>query len=90
MKPTYPSLSLCGAIPSELCSRIAAVLATAKTKLQRDFEARFPGQAEMIREAVAEAERLAWETTVPHLVLPELAEVKVVARAKPRRVRPNQ
>jgi hypothetical protein len=83
MNPMHPNLSLCGNIPAELSSKIAEVLAKSKTKLQRDFEARFPGQAEMIRQAVAEAEHLAWETTVPHLVLPELAEVKVRQHAIP-------
>ena len=63
--------------PAQVCRHLLAALADLKTRLQRKFEQAYPGQSQVIRRAVAEAEQLAWQTPFPHLLLPDLAEVRV-------------
>jgi len=36
-----------------------------------------PGRGHLIRQAVSEAEELAWETPFPHLFLPDFAELRL-------------
>ena len=45
-----------------------------KVRLQAHYECRFPGKGRLIREAIGEAEELAWRTQYPHLFLPDLVE----------------
>jgi hypothetical protein len=54
--------------------RLAVALRDLKIRLQAQYERRFPGEGERIREAIAEAEVVAWHTPFPHLFLPDLAE----------------
>jgi hypothetical protein len=50
-----------------------------KLRLQAQYESRFPGEAVRIREAIRQAEMVAWQTDFPHLFLPDLAE-EAIAR----------
>src|SRR4051812_22980341 len=63
--------------PAQVCRHLLVALADLKTRLQRKFELAYPGHSQVIRRAVAEAEQLAWQTPFPHLLLPDLAEVRV-------------
>ena len=55
------------------CTRLEVALRDLKMRLQAEYERRFPGQAVRIREALSQAEVLAWQTDFPHLFLPDLA-----------------
>jgi hypothetical protein len=76
-----PSLPLSGfsrsGSPAQICRKLLLALADLKGRLQRRFEQAYPGQSQIIRRALAEAEHLAWQTPFPHLLLPDLAEVRV-------------
>jgi hypothetical protein len=56
------------------CGRLEVVLRALKSRLQAQYERRFPGEAMRIREAISQAEMVAWQTDFPHLFLPDLAE----------------
>ncbi len=66
--------------PAGFCTKLISAVARLKYKLQRRYETDFPDYVEQIRNAVAEAEELAWETAFPQLLLPEFAEARVAAR----------
>ena len=70
------------AVPDSLdvyCSRLELALRELRLRLQAQYERRFPGEAVRIREAIKQAEMLAWHTDFPHLFLPDLAE-EAIAR----------
>lgn len=48
-----------------------------KARLFEKYERALPGHRFLIRQAVAEAEALAWQTPFPHLLLPDYAELRV-------------
>ena len=56
------------------CARLEVALRELKLRLQAQYERRFPGEAMRIREAISQAEIMAWHTDFPHLFLPDLAE----------------
>jgi hypothetical protein len=60
-----------------LCGKLVASLRDLTARLLAHYEQAEPGQGYTIRQALAEAERLAWETPFPHLVLPDFAELQV-------------
>jgi hypothetical protein len=59
------------------CSQVVVAVADLKNRLRDDYEGRFPESAALIRSTIDAAAALAWETKVPHLVLPELVAEKV-------------
>lgn len=62
--------------------RLAGAVAELKHRLQARYERAHPGQAELVRSAVDEAEARAWELSFfPHLFLPELVEACIAERA---------
>ena len=61
------------------CARLEVALRELKLRLQAQYERRFPGEAMRIREAIKQAEIVAWHTDFPHLFLPDLAE-EAIAR----------
>jgi hypothetical protein len=84
---TASSLSLCqspGDVPAQFCRELLAALGDLKTRLHEKFERSHPGRGRMIRQAVAEAEELAWETPFPHLFLPDFAELRLAAMVAAR------
>ena len=67
----------CRAGPDALdvyCGRLEVALRELKLRLQAQYERRFPGETARIREAIHQAEIVAWHTDFPHLFLPDLAE----------------
>jgi hypothetical protein len=56
------------------CRRLEVALRELKLRLQAQYERRLPGEAMRIREAIRQAEIVAWHTDFPHLFLPDLAE----------------
>jgi hypothetical protein len=65
------------AVPAQFCRELVSALGNLKSRLHEKFERAHPGRSQVIRQAVAEAEELAWETSFPHLFLPDFAEVRV-------------
>ena len=54
---------------------IGNALAKVKQRLQKDYEAAYPGLGEIFRLVLAEEERRAWELTAfPHLLFPDLVQ----------------
>ena len=62
---------------TKFCREIVAALGKLKSRLQEKYERAYPGHGQLIRQAVAEAEELAWQTAFPHLFLPDFAEVRL-------------
>ena len=62
---------------NQFCRKLGTALGRLKGKLQEQFEQAYPGRSQLIRQAVAEAEELAWETSFPHLLLPDFAEARL-------------
>ena len=72
------------------CRKLLAALAALKEELRQRYETVLPGRPGLVREIIAEAEALAWETPFPHLFLPDFAELrlaKVMATQQPALVR---
>jgi len=67
------------------CSQVVLAVAELKDQLRERYEGRFPENARTIHSAIDAAVSLAWETKVPHLVLPELVAEKVrrLVKAQP-------
>lgn len=59
--------------------RMVMAVRDLRTRLQAEYERRFPGEVGRVRDAMAEAEVAAWHMEFPHLFLPDLAE-EAVAR----------
>ena len=58
----------------EYCGRLEVALRELKLRLQAQYERRFPSEAMRIRQAISQAEIVAWHTDFPHLFLPDLVE----------------
>lgn len=74
----------CRAGPDALdvyCGRLEVALRELKLRLQAQYERRFPGETARIREAIHQAEIVAWHTDFPHLFLPDLAEEAIARRS---------
>ena len=74
-------------VPAGFCRKLRDALAALKEQLVSDYEALLPGRRHLVRDLIAEAEMLAWETPFPHLFLPDFAELRlaqVIATARPR------
>lgn len=65
------------AVPAQFCRELVSALGELKSRLREKFERAHPGRSQIIRQAVAEAEELAWETSFPHLFLPDFAEARL-------------
>ena len=63
------------------CAKLANAIAELKTRLQDQYEHVLPGHSELVRDAIAAAEALAWLTPFPHLFLPDLAEARIASLA---------
>ena len=63
------------------CHKLATAIAELKTRLQHQYERVLPGQTELVHDAIAAAEALAWLTPFPHLFLPDLAEARIASLA---------
>ncbi len=63
--------------------RVRAALAGAKKRLIARYEELAPGNSRRIRNALDEAEILAWAMPFPHLFLPDLAELQMSAVLAP-------
>ena len=63
------------------CDKLANAIAELKTRLQDQYERVLPGQTELVHDAIAAAEALAWLTPFPHLFLPDLAEARIASLA---------
>ena len=55
-----------------------------RDRLLEKYEQTLPGRAYLVRKAVAEAEAMAWQTSFPHLLFPDLVEARVAALARDR------
>ena len=64
-------------VPAVFCRKLADSLVTLKEQLIAKYEDALPGRRHLVRELVAEAEALAWETSFPHLFLPDFAELRL-------------
>jgi hypothetical protein len=73
-------------VPAGFCGKLVNSLSTLKEQLRGKFERVLPGRGEFVRELIADAEALAWETPFPHLFLPDFAELRlaeVLANQRP-------
>jgi len=59
------------------CSQVAVAVAELKQQLREQYEDQFPSAAKLIHVTIDSAVLMAWETKIPHLVLPELVSEKV-------------
>ena len=91
---SHPAHSPCPPINPDLapgfCRKLVSALAALKEQLRQKYENVLPGRPGLVREIIAEAEALAWETPFPHLFLPDFAELrlaKVMATLQPAFVR---
>lgn len=64
-------------VPTGFCRKVAEALGTLKEELTEKYERSLPGRAYFVRELIEEAETLAWETSFPHLFLPDFAEARL-------------
>jgi len=63
------------------CHRLLAGIERAKSKIINEFRPTRESQENLFKQAVSEAEALAWQTPYPHLFFPSLAVEKVQAVA---------
>jgi hypothetical protein len=62
--------------------RLTDAVAELTRRLQAHYERIHPGQSELVRNAIAEAEAMAWELSLfPHLFLPDLVEARIAGLA---------
>ena len=64
-------------VSGQFCREVSKALGKLKTRLVAKYERSLPGRSQIIRQAVAEAEELAWATPFPHLFLPDFVEVRL-------------
>ena len=57
--------------------RATEVVATVKTIIEREFSSLLQQHPRLVQLSLNEAEALAWETGIPHLVLPVLATERI-------------
>lgn len=60
--------------PVIICRKLQTALGELKQRLQAQYERRLPGEKNRIRKAIQDAEVAAWQTSFPHLFLPDLVE----------------
>jgi hypothetical protein len=58
--------------PLIICRKLQTALGELKQRLQARYERRLSG--ERVRKAIQDAEAAAWQTSFPHLFLPDLVE----------------
>jgi hypothetical protein len=63
------------------CQKLLAAIEQAKTRIISEFRPTREAQENLFKQAVNEAEALAWQTPYPHLFFPSLAVEKVQAVA---------
>jgi len=68
--------------PIGFCEKIALAVSDLKIRLRTKYERAFPGHTAFVRQALDEAEALAWRTSFPHLFFPDLAEVQMAQLAR--------
>jgi hypothetical protein len=61
------------------CDKVIARIKEAKAAILTEAQGRAQASDLMLRLAVAEAEAIAWQTSVPHLIFPTLAMERVQA-----------
>lgn len=61
------------------CDKVLARIKETKTAILTEAQGRAQASDLMLRLAVAEAEAIAWQTSVPHLIFPTLAMERVQA-----------
>lgn len=79
-RPPRPSAycrSFAPHFPPAFCQKVVFSIARLKERLHEKYQRAFPAHPALIRQAVADAEALAWETPFPHLVLPDFAELRL-------------
>jgi len=64
------------------CDKILAQVARVRESLLAEWREVLATQERVLHLALNEAEAIAWQTEVPHLVFPALAEEKVLALAR--------
>lgn len=64
------------------CDKVIARIKEAKAAILTEAQGRAQASDLMLRLAVAEAEAIAWQTGVPHLIFPTLAMERVQAVSK--------
>jgi hypothetical protein len=75
--PTYPSAAL-----ADFTVRVTGAVAELKSRLQAHYQRALPGNTELVRAAVADAEARAWQLSFfPHLFLPDLVEARIAELA---------
>jgi hypothetical protein len=63
------------------CKQLLAGIEQAKNRIANEFQETFGTHGQLFQLALNEAEALAWQTSYPHLLFPELAVEKVQAVA---------
>ena len=63
--------------PAGLCRKLADSLIALREQLIARYDAALPERRHLVREVIAEAEALAWETRFPHLFLPDFVEARL-------------
>ena len=77
INPSIQSNSPVHQTSSRYRRQVSAAVAGAKKRLISRYEKLAPGNSRRIRNAVDEAEILAWASPFPHLFLPDLAELQL-------------
>jgi hypothetical protein len=66
------------AILATFALKLSGAIQELKDRLQAHYEHLYPGQAELVRAAIDDAEALAWRlSSFPHLFLPDLVEARI-------------
>jgi len=73
VRPTFKRICLA------TCRKVLAQIDATKNAILAEFRNIAGGQERMLRQALNEAEALAWQTEYPHLVFPTLATEKAEA-----------
>ena len=71
-------------VPPQFCRNLVTALGKLKGRLHEKFEESHPGRGHLVRQALSEAEELAWGTSFPHLFLPDFAEARLAEIVKAR------
>jgi hypothetical protein len=77
MKTTHLTNRCSNTTAPQFCRELIDALGKLKARLVARYEQALPSRGQIIRQAVAEAEELAWRTPFPHLFLPDFAEVRL-------------
>ncbi len=66
------------AILATFALKVSAAIWELKGRLQAHYASLYPGQPELVRVAIDDAEALAWRlSSFPHLFLPDLVEARI-------------